>query len=224
MLQKNLLLLIGGKYNIDFYLEEIFQMILKSISQNQKKYNATNLKIEDSGVCDSIFYFNNYLLQLQVSVIKDLCDSEYVHKYFSKLLGKKIETLEDYTIIESIMCDYHNVLAYTVTLYHRLAYPLFKSLPYFKPYSKNQFDNYNLRIKTGIEIKFEYTTEFEEIVGFDELGNLKVLEKDGDYFIDGYNSLNLINEVLKMENIIEIEITSSENTKRRFYVKDYLNE
>jgi hypothetical protein len=96
-------------------------------------------------------------------------------------------------------------------------------LPYFKPYSKNQFDNYNFRIKTGIEIKFEYTTEFKEIVGFDELGNRKVLEKDEDYFIDGYNSLNLIHEVLKMKNIIEIEVTSSENKKRKFYVKDYLD-
>lgn len=149
-----------------------------------------------------------------------LSGSVYFHKHFSQLLGKELETLDDYKICEKIICDYTNMLVYIVNLANRFYNPSSGVFNYDKPLVT---DYHRCEIIDGIEIKFVYPVRLAEIKAFDYEKKKIGLIQDVDYFIDNLGRVYCISSNLKLKNIYKIEVVSSEKNSQEFKVNDYLN-
>jgi hypothetical protein len=161
------------------------------------------------------------LRKTQEKIVKSICVSEYVHRYFSKLLKRKITTLTDYAIVEEIICDYYNMLTNIYNTINKKTNSAFVLHPFFSP-SPASFDYYHVRIVSGIETSFENLAEIGSFSAFDNNGVVS-FKKDFDFWVCGRNKLYFISEILKTRNIREIEVVSSDKKEiMRFDIKEHL--
>jgi hypothetical protein len=219
MLKNNIFFPIGNKYDIDYYLKELYKQIFKSINCRQEYYDVNNPENNSSMLRGLINLFDCFLDKLQATAVRDLCESEYIQKYFSGLLGREVKTLEDYINVEKIVCDYHNMFLYIDNLAFRIKGQCVL-FPYFQPIFN---DTYNYRIIDGIEITVRFPAEFEIFKAFDVEGNSILMERNTDYFLDKIGRIYCTSEVLKKKNIYEIEIISSVyKFSKRFKIDEYL--
>jgi hypothetical protein len=112
IMNNNIFLPINDKYNIDFYLlmlSNIIQNIVESILRIDDK---TKPQLKDIIFQYQFSILDTKLKNLQDSVVKDLCKAKYFYHCFSKLLKRDLEILDDYKIIERMMCDYNNMLVF----------------------------------------------------------------------------------------------------------------
>jgi hypothetical protein len=223
LLRKNVLFLIEGQYSIDYYLNEIFQIVNKFVTENLRRFALLNFEEEKYANTYMNERLNSSLRSLEFKAVKDLVVSENFYKYFSDFLGRKIKTLDDFKIVEKILCDYHNTLVRIANLNEKNFNSTCSLFNYCTP-STVSFDGYKYRIVDGLVIKpLSDNSILKEIKAFDNKGIEVILKKGTDYFKDEWGCYHIISKVLMDKNIYEIEAITSNNLNEVFMVNEYLN-
>jgi hypothetical protein len=221
LLEKRILLLIGGIYDIDYYIKVLYDHIFKtSLELSQEDQGFINPNNIFSILSEMTNLFDCYLIKLQKRTIKDLCESEYIHKHFSKLLGRKVKTLDDFMIVEKMVCDYYNVFVHTANLARKF-YGSFALFSYCKPLFND--DIFKYRILDGFGCRLGKGNNLNQIKAFDCNLNEVTLTKGVDFFVDEFRRLFFISDVLRKKNVKEIEIVSfAFKFKKIFKISEYL--
>jgi hypothetical protein len=98
LLNDEIFLPINELFNLEYYLNKIFDIVYKTAELHQHKLDKINQeenKINSDCMKDML---DQNIYRLQLEGVKQLCDSVYLHKHLSQLLGRELETLDDYKI------------------------------------------------------------------------------------------------------------------------------
>jgi hypothetical protein len=208
LLNKELMLLIGDKYNIDFYIEKFHSIISTAVLKVSDDKRLT--PDEEARFFEEEFEMaNGELKKLEMAASNYLCETDFIPNYFSKVLGKKIETLKDYIAIDKMVCDFYNIICTMLNINAVKENPQFDLKPYYEPVN----DDCNYKIIEGFTIKIEDGVKLKQIKGFDDKGKIIKLESEEHYIIDQTNSYNFLKKVLEMKNIHEIELLLFDNMR-----------
>ncbi|EOB11331.1 hypothetical protein NBO_1282g0001 [Nosema bombycis CQ1] len=206
LLNKELMLLIGDKYNIDFYIEK-FHSIISTAVKKVSDVKRLRPEEEDKFFEEEFEMENNEIEKLKMAALNHLCETDFIPNYFSKVLGKKIETLEDYIAIDKMACDFHNIICKIINIIAVKENPQFDLKPYYEPVN----DDCNYKLVEGFMIKLEKGVKLKQIKGFNDKGGTIKLESEEHYVIDQSNSYNFVKKVLEIKNIREIELLLKDN-------------
>ncbi|EOB12604.1 hypothetical protein NBO_398g0002 [Nosema bombycis CQ1] len=179
----------------------IIQNIIESILTI---YDITKPQSKDIIFQYQIAILDKKLKNLQDMVVKDLCEVKYFYHCFSKLLKRDIKTLDDYKIIERILCDYNNILVYLTNL-NTIKSRLYFQFNHLKPLF---IDDYSCRIIDGVVIKFDDSVYLESVKAFNYQDNEISIKEDIYYFTKKLDkSFFFVTEILNLKNINRIEIS-----------------
>jgi hypothetical protein len=177
----------------------IIQNIVESIL---RIHDITKPQSKDIIFQYQIKILDKKLKNLQDMVVKDLCEAKYFYHCFSKLLKRDIETLDDYKIIERILCDFNNMLVF-LTNFNTIKSRLYFQFNHLKPLF---IDDYSCRIIDGVVIKFDDSVYLESIKAFNCEDNEISIKEDIDYFTEKVDkSYFFVTEILKSKNINRIK-------------------
>jgi hypothetical protein len=223
MLHNRILFLISSQYNTKFYLNKVHEIIFKLNGSRQQIVDVTNPDYDRFISGNAIKLFDIELKKLQTDAFIKFSESEYIEKHFTTVLNKNVKTLDDWIIVEKMICDYHNMLVYLANLYRMKKDSKYSSYEYYT-ISPISFVNYNCRIIDGIEIKFINSAKFGEIKAFDkDEKEVKFLE-GFHYFINSLNRFCCPSEVLKRMKINKILFSSKDyKFMKAVEVGDYLS-
>jgi hypothetical protein len=208
LIYRNVMLPITGDFTINYYLEKIYNCILRFINRNQPLYYFSGSRIDNFNFRRMIYSFNFYLLELQKKAAKNFFKDGHFLKYFFNS-SQKIKSLEDIIKIENKMCDYYNMMVYIIKL--DLIPINYNSVFCFL--NPTFIDDSDFKIVNGLEIELDYLKTLKSIVALIEKENNLTLEENVHYFIDKFSKAYIPNEILKKLNVQELEIT--------FYYKKY---
>jgi signal peptidase I len=148
------------------------------------------------------------------SIISNAWETLDVCEYFSDLIGSKITTVNDFIMVDKIICDFINMMR---CVKENEKYEV-------SPINPMITDNFEIQFINGIEIVFENSFEPGEIKAYNsEREDIKII-KNVDYFENKRNNgFCLTYEKILEKNIHEIEVISkSGDHKQSFKVKDNL--
>ncbi|EOB13055.1 hypothetical protein NBO_222g0001 [Nosema bombycis CQ1] len=206
LLNKELMLLMGDKYNFDFYIEKLHSIISTAVKKVSDVKRLT-LDEEDKFLEEEFDMENGELKKLEMAALNLLCETDFIPNYFSKVLGKKIETLADYITIDKMACDFHNIICKIINIIALKENPQVDLKPYYEPVN----DDCNYKVVEGFTIKLEDGVTLKQIKGFNDKGKIIKLEIDEHYIVDQNNSYHFVKKVLEMDNIHEIELLLKDN-------------
>jgi hypothetical protein len=198
MLENNLMYLIRGKFNVDYFLNEFYNCFKESIRSTKRSIGVILISSKNVNITLKVLidFFDVYLLELQEKALNDLCESKLFFSHLLKYVEKNIKTFEDYINIENRICDYHNTLVYIVnsdsTFKNR-----FENFYFSKPIF---IDENNYKIIDGIEIYFEHKPNFKCVKGHYSEEDFVILEKDVYYFISDFDNLYCPSDILRKLN------------------------
>ncbi|EOB13995.1 hypothetical protein NBO_43g0001 [Nosema bombycis CQ1] len=196
---------ITDKYDPCFYLDKFYNEINTAIKdlKNTKEPTSCDLTFTN------LFKFSRSIEKLQEFYITEACESEFVQKHLSSVIGKDVASLEDYIEIEKILCDYYNVFTAIIN----------NNLLYLKPFFN---ENYNCRIVKGIKIDFESPAKFGKMFAYRYDGKEVILKNDLDYFMDNSGDIFFLSDKIRAKNLYEIVVMSSDGkSRKRFEVDDF---
>ncbi|EOB12857.1 hypothetical protein NBO_354g0001 [Nosema bombycis CQ1] len=130
LLNKNMILPLGGQYTIDYYLKELYDLIIENARKTQE--TCISLIREQIDPTNSLFIITEHLdAKYKKITLQDIYDHENILKHFSDYLKKKISTVEDYVEVEKVVCDFYNMIKYLSkkfnTQFSRKNYCIFKT-------------------------------------------------------------------------------------------------
>jgi hypothetical protein len=220
ILKKDIFFQIGGKYNVDYYIDEFFCRIYKLAKTNQEVFQIA----ENDEKIKILNYFDRFvhesMKELQKMVIEDLFEKGYLYEHFSSVFGKNIKTFDYYAVAEKILCDYQNMLAYIAHCDHSFKKKSVSSY-YYPPVF---IDSYNCKIISGIEFRLlnEYKNHSVFIEAFDNEGRKVIFKREEHYFIQS-DFLYCTSDILRAMNIEEIDLISQRfGFIKRIKVYEYL--
>jgi hypothetical protein len=222
MLTSDIFLPISDYYSTNLYRKELYDCVYSVVKVKFFEYEMAELKeiylVFEKIIVDII----NCLKEKQRELIRNICRTDLFYNHFSQLLGKQIKTLDDFIIVEKIVCDFHNMLAYKINIGCSLSKSFI--LTYYR--SPIFIDDYDCSIIRGIEIKLAdgFLDKFGSIKAYDDKGKVVNFIASEHFFFGENRTLNTTSGILKQLNIKEIEVITEKKGKRiRFKVEDYLN-
>ncbi|EOB13066.1 hypothetical protein NBO_218g0002 [Nosema bombycis CQ1] len=172
---------IDDNHDIDHYITNIYYIVSEAVKLDLEKYkNLTPKDVESIDEFDLKFY-QDELIGVRINHLGIICIYEHLENHFSKILGLKVETLEDYDIMDKMLCDYYNMFRNIFENYNK---PSEEQIDLLHTYHPLFFDNYNHKIINGFEIIVRTPAKFSLIKGFDDKGDEFNFKKDVHYFVD----------------------------------------
>jgi hypothetical protein len=198
-------IIIGDKYDIDFYIEELYKFLSKFAEKLTKKYGKfTSDEQEEEVFIEEYSKNKEEFEKIRIEVMKYLVETDYIPNYFSKLLGKKIETLEDYDTIDKIACDFHNYFMFILNVLVVAEQNDEGTEPFNEPVF---VDKYDYKIVEGIKITLNGNAIPMQVKALDKRGREVELENKEEFCAcDPKGNLLIIGKILEMNNIHELEI------------------
>jgi hypothetical protein len=222
ILENSNFFIFSGKQDIGSYLDDLCKFVLELVKTRNIDFYCGNLDKKKNIFQDLTVLIDSHIKKLQDTNEKEFCEFETFYNYFSYLLRKKVETFNDYISVEKILIDYTNMFTYITNLIRIIDEPSSHIFEYLTP-SPIFTENYNYRIIDGIEIKSLNKIKIAQIKALDYDDNVHILNDGVEYFSNKFKKIYLPSDVLKMKNIREIELISSDNLLgKRFEIKEYL--
>lgn len=163
MAQNNkIYLLTGGKYSIEFYVKRLCNLIKKTVNSICEKGGIIELDFENYISSRKVMA---KVKKSKIKVARFLFETEHLSKHFSKVLGTRFKTLEDFKNVDKIICDYSNVLNYVFKCKFKMQQDS-RSCPAF--YDPVFVDESIYKINTALKIEIEENADLIEIKAFND--------------------------------------------------------
>jgi hypothetical protein len=141
------------------------------------------------------------LLNIEKQIEKNLLDEENLRNFFSQTFGELI--LDDYFIIEKIVCDYLNMFKYIINLIRNIEERSKKSSEVIRLINNDDID---YKITRSIRITLNENSVFLQIKAFSADGQEILFYKDVDYFVNEFGYMYIKMEALNVKNVKNVEL------------------
>ncbi|EOB14906.1 hypothetical protein NBO_12g0012 [Nosema bombycis CQ1] len=207
---------IKGDLTVKFYFDRFYILIKEVIDEVIRKIDP------DSPGCAKNCYnlvkaFIKKVLKISKEFVAKSWEPLGAIDFFSKILNRKIENLDDYIEIDRIMCDFYNMVCCVSGIRDNLED---SELDFINPMLAN---NHEFRVSKGFEITSKSPYKLKEIKAYNSESYIFFLERDVDYFekdlMNGF-SARFSPEKLKEEKIHLIEVVTTEK-KFHFHLNKF---
>ncbi|EOB13190.1 hypothetical protein NBO_128g0002 [Nosema bombycis CQ1] len=199
---ENLNLSLTNRYYSFYYMRNYCKIVYEALEEkNLLLCLVTKNGIETLDLPKIYKCIDDKLLNIEKQIEKNSLDEENMRNFFSQTFGELI--LDDYFIIEKIVCDYLNMFKYIINLSRNIEEPSRKSSEVIRLINNDDID---YKITRSIRITLNENSVFLHIKALSADGQEIPFYKDVDYFVNEFGYLYITMEALNVKNVKSVEL------------------